>query len=66
MVVREERQRAALVLCHFEGVSNIDAAAILDVSIGALESLLVRGRRALKEALLDLAPEPSAAKGTMR
>jgi RNA polymerase sigma-70 factor (ECF subfamily) len=58
-----ERQRAALVLCHFEGVTNIDAAAILEVSIGALESLLVRARRALKDALQELAPERSTAKG---
>jgi RNA polymerase sigma-70 factor (ECF subfamily) len=58
-----ERQRAALVLCHFEGVSNIDAAAILEVSIGALESLLVRARRALKDALQDLAPDRAAFKG---
>lgn len=58
-----ERQRAALVLCHFEGLSNIDAAAILEISIGALESLLVRARRALKEALLDLAPDPTAPRG---
>ncbi len=61
-----ERQRAALVLCHFEGMSNIDAAAILEISIGALESLLVRGRRALKEALFDLAPDQPAARGNAR
>ena len=53
-----ERQRAALTLCHYEGLSNIDAAAILDISVGALESLLVRARRSLREALSDLAPEP--------
>jgi RNA polymerase sigma-70 factor (ECF subfamily) len=58
-----ERQRAALVLCHFEGVSNIDAAAILEISIGALESLLVRARRTLKDALQELAPDRPAFKG---
>lgn len=48
-----ERQRAAIVLCHFQELSNIDAAASLDVSVEALESLLSRGRRALKVALAD-------------
>lgn len=46
-----DRQRAAIVLCHHEGMSNIDAAAALQVSVEALESLLARGRRALKAAL---------------
>ncbi|MFC7290866.1 RNA polymerase sigma factor [Hirschia litorea] len=47
-----ERQRAALALCYFEDVSNIEAAGILEVSVDALESLLARGRRALKQALM--------------
>ena len=55
-----ERQRAALALCYFEGLGNIEAAAMLDISIGALESLLVRARRALREALGDLADEGGA------
>jgi RNA polymerase sigma-70 factor (ECF subfamily) len=46
-----DRQRAAIVLCHHEGLSNIEAAAVLQVSVEALESLLARGRRALKAAL---------------
>jgi len=46
-----ERQRAAIVLCHFQELSNIDAAGALEVSVEALESLLSRGRRALKAAL---------------
>ena len=51
-----DRQRAALALCYFEGLGNIEAAAALEISVGALESLLVRGRRALKESLADLSP----------
>lgn len=51
-----ERQRAAIALCHFEDASNIEAAAALEVSVEALESLLARGRRALRAALADLAP----------
>ena len=51
-----ERQRAALVLVHFEEMSNIEAAATLEITVGALESLLVRARRSLRDALADLAP----------
>lgn len=55
------RQRAALTLCHYEGMSNIEAAAILDLSVGAVESLLVRARRNLRESLADLAGEDEVA-----
>jgi len=48
------RQRAAIVLCYYQGRSNIEAAEILGVSVDALESLLSRARRALKG---DLAGE---------
>jgi RNA polymerase sigma-70 factor, ECF subfamily len=50
-----DRQRAALALCYYEDLGNIEAAAALDISIWALESLLVRGRRALRDSLGDLA-----------
>lgn len=46
-----ERQRAAIVLCHFEEMGNIEAAAALEVSVEALESLLSRGRRTLRGSL---------------
>lgn len=45
------RQRMAMTLVHFEQVSNIAAAAAMDVSVDALESLLARARRALKSLL---------------
>jgi RNA polymerase sigma-70 factor (ECF subfamily) len=48
-----ERQRLALVLCHYEGLSMSDAGNILGVSSEAIESLLARGRRALRAALAD-------------
>ncbi len=48
-----QRQREALLLCHYEGLSNIDAAAVLDVSVAALESLLARARRNLRALLPD-------------
>ena len=46
-----ERQRAALVLNYYEGLSNAEAAAALELSVSALESLLVRARRALRQEL---------------
>ena len=49
-----ERQRAAIALCHYQGLGNIEAAAALEISVEALESLLSRGRRALKEKLRHL------------
>ena len=55
-----ERQRAALALCYYEDLGNIEAAKALDISVGALESLLVRGRRALRDSLGDLANEGAA------
>jgi RNA polymerase sigma-70 factor (ECF subfamily) len=44
-----DRQRAAIVLCYYEERSQAEAAALLGVSEGALESLLTRGRAALKK-----------------
>lgn len=45
------RQRAAVTLTHYQGLSNIEAAAILDVTVEAVESLLGRARRQLRTAL---------------
>ncbi|MCR6632550.1 MAG: RNA polymerase sigma factor [Magnetospirillum sp.] len=42
------RQRAAVSLCYFGEVSCQEAADSLEISLSALESLLVRGRRALR------------------
>lgn len=46
-----DRQRAALVLSYYEGLSNADAAVVLGVSVSGLEALLVRARRALRGRL---------------
>lgn len=54
-----ERQREALLLFHYQGLSQQDAAAILGVSEDAFESLLARARRALKQRLSP--PRPAAA-----
>jgi RNA polymerase sigma-70 factor (ECF subfamily) len=56
-----ERQRSAVVLCQVQGFSNAQAASILGVGTRALESLLARARRALREhldAALDADPRP--------
>jgi RNA polymerase sigma-70 factor (ECF subfamily) len=46
-----ERQRAAIVLTYQEGLGNTEAADVLDTSVSGVETLLVRARRALREAL---------------
>ena len=46
-----ERQRLALSLVYFEGLSNIDAAEVMGTSVEAVESLLARARRSLKDSL---------------
>jgi RNA polymerase sigma factor (sigma-70 family) len=51
-----DRQREAIVLCHYQELTNIEAAALMEVSVDALESLLSRGRRALRQALADIGP----------
>ena len=62
-VVREalgrlpERQRAVLALVYYQGLSNGEAAEMLKVSVEAVESLLSRGRRALRAALIPLREE---------
>lgn len=52
-----ERQRAAIALVHFQDMTNIAAAEALEISVEALESLLARGRRAMKAALADVAQD---------
>jgi len=48
------RQREAIVLCYYAGVPGTEAAGMLGISVSALESLLVRGRRALRLRLAGL------------
>ena len=45
------RQREALVLQYYQELSNIEAAALMGIGVEALESLLSRGRRTLRERL---------------
>jgi RNA polymerase sigma-70 factor, ECF subfamily len=45
------RQRAAIVMTYSEGMSNAQVADILDTSVSAVETLLVRGKQNLRRAL---------------
>lgn len=45
------RQREAVVLCHYQELTNIEAAGLMEISVEALESLLSRARRSLRAAL---------------
>jgi RNA polymerase sigma-70 factor (ECF subfamily) len=45
------RQREAIVLNYYQELSNIDAAAVMEISVDALESLLSRARRNLRAKL---------------
>jgi RNA polymerase sigma-70 factor (ECF subfamily) len=51
-----ETQRLAVTLCHYQGLRNSEAAEVMGVSVEALESLLARGRRAMRGYLRPLAP----------
>ncbi len=46
-----ESQRSALSLCHYQGFSNKEAAAIMNISVKALESIIARAKRSLREKL---------------
>ena len=70
------RQRTALTLCYFEAMDCAQAAQAMGVSVSAMESLLVRGRRTLKTQLClkgfaefrqakpPASPEPPSARST--
>jgi len=49
-----ERQRTALYLCAFQDLSNKEAAAIMKLGVEALESLLARARRNLRNYFTEL------------
>lgn len=47
-----KRQRVAIVLTHYQGLSNPEAATVLECSVEAVESLLSRARRQLRQQLI--------------
>ena len=52
-----ENQRSALILCHYSGFSNKEAAVIMNMSIKALESSIARAKRSLRKALSETSIE---------
>ena len=46
-----DRQQQAVALRHIEELGNPEIAEIMDISVEAVESLIARGKRALKTAL---------------
>ena len=46
-----DRQRQAVVLRHIEGLSNPEIAAVMDIGVEAVESLVARGKKGLAALL---------------
>lgn len=46
-----DRQKEAIVLQYYQDLGNVEAAAIMGISVEALESLLARARRNLRTSL---------------
>ena len=47
------RQKTAIIMTYFEGLGAKDVAASLDCTIEAVESLLARAKKALKQCLQE-------------
>lgn len=58
-----DRQRAAIVLTYYEELPNAEAAAAMDLHLKAFESLLLRGRQAMKAAIASMGIEACDLKG---
>ena len=54
MVELPENQRSALMLCHYQGFSNKEAAVIMNVSVKAIESTLARAKRSLRKKIAEV------------
>ena len=46
-----ENQRSAITLCHYQNFSNKEAAAIMGISVKALESTVSRAKQALRQSV---------------
>lgn len=58
-----ERQKTAVTLSYFGGLSNQEAADVMDLNIKAYESLLVRSRAKMRQVLMAEKDELLAALG---
>lgn len=52
-----ERQKQAVILRHIEDLSNSEIAAIMKISVEAVESLIARGKRKLSKLLAGQAAQ---------
>ncbi len=50
-------QREVLVLAHYEQMSLVDIAGVLEIDVGAVKSRLQRARASLREMLTPYAPK---------
>ena len=48
-----DRQKQAIILSKFEGLSQEQAAEVMEASVASVESLLVRAKKKLRELLSD-------------
>ncbi|MBF0158042.1 MAG: sigma-70 family RNA polymerase sigma factor [Magnetococcales bacterium] len=53
MAALPPRQRAAILMVHYQEFHQVDAAQVLGIGVEALESLLARGRRKLRQLLAE-------------
>ena len=53
MMAMGERDRTALSLCYDQALPQKEAAAVMDITVGAYESLLVRARKDLRERMKE-------------
>lgn len=56
-----ERQQQALNLCYYEDLRQKEAAEVMDISIKALESLLMRAKKSLYQILSERKASQNAA-----
>lgn len=47
-----DKQKEALNLCFFDGMSNKEAAALMGVNVKALESLLMRAKNSVRDMMI--------------
>ena len=53
-------QRLAVILCKFDGLSYIEIGSVLGCTTSAVESLLIRAKRSLRDKLLPAGKNKSA------
>ncbi len=46
-----DQQRVAIILSYFDDLSNSEIAEVMETTVSAVESLLKRGRQALRKLL---------------